>query len=154
MCIWSAQVFTQLFRAWSYRTIKTSITEFRQSHMRRNELLIETLRSFRSLVTFRSSFCGLCPTFRPLRGTFPRLVRHYLFIPLSGTAGHLIFFISSTLEAYGIHYHAFEVPFHVLLYCSGKWIDRCSRICLAICVSARFHSFQECPSCGNSLIPA
>ncbi|KAG1781588.1 hypothetical protein EV702DRAFT_595550 [Suillus placidus] len=93
-------------------------------------------RSFvRAFVIFRSSFCGLCPTFRPLRGTFPRLVRHssFIFLCLGQLAVCLVFFISRTLEAYIIHYHALEFQFHALLYCSGKWIDRCSRVCLAIC---------------------
>lgn len=131
-----------------------------QSYEERNEVSIKTLsfvRSFvRAFIIFRSSFCGLCPTFRPLRGTFPRLVRHssFIFLCLGQLAVCLVFFISRTLEAYIIHYHALEFPLHALLYCSGKCIDRCSRVCLAICVSARFYSFQEYPSCGDSLIPA
>lgn len=146
--------FTQLFRS----TIKTSIAESRHSHMKREtKIRSKRCRSFvRAFVIFRSSFCGLGSTFRPLRGTFLRLVRHssFIFLCLGQLAVCLVFFISRTLEAYVIHYHALEFPFHALLYCSGKWIDRCSRVCLAICASARFHSFQKYPPRGNPLIPA
>jgi hypothetical protein len=116
--------------------------------------------------------CGLCP-FRPLRGTFQRLVRDLSFILLC--PGQQAALSQSKIQSTTFIKHGWAcrcIILHAFLYFSGKRIDcelsarlaqvasesdsriGCPCLCLAICIGAVFYSLQVYPSCSNPLVPA